>query len=510
MIRSSKNMLIRIPGILMLIIQALVSAAFVFQAVRSNMLPTLYLAAAIVGLVLFEILTGFVYFHKSRKRRAEDEDEQRGNGKGHYLLAAAVTLLVTAVCLIGTNVLSIANTTVSKISGQAVQGSRIAVYVLKDSPAESIQDLKGASFGITNSYDSDKVAAAVEDIHATIGSAIETQSYDSVYTMIDTLRSGGVDAIILNEAYLGLLEDQEEYATFADETRIIYEYEVKEEVKQAEEEVEKDVTDPFILYVSGSDTRSTKLVTSRSDVNLLAVVNPSSRQILLINTPRDYYVNTSVSGSSRDKLTHAGIYGIQCSMDTLGSLYDEKVDHYVQVNFTGFEKLIDAIGGITVDVDQSFNNKNGGSYSFQKGPTQMDGSKALAYVRERYALADGDNGRGRHQMQVIAAIVDKISSGKTIVTKYADIMDSMEGTFATDLSSDEIGELVKMQLSDTTRWNVKSYAVTGTGASDVTYSMPGRKLYVMIPNQAAVDHAKELIDKVYAGDTITDEDLKVP
>lgn len=505
--RSSKNVLNVTAGVLLLLIQAFASVAAVYQAVRSNMLPVLYLTVAIVVLILLEVLTGFVYFHTFGKKGRGSQEEK--NGIGHCLIAAALTLLITALCLIGTNVLSIANTTVDKISGQAVQGSKIAVYVLKDSPAESIQDLKDASFSLTNSYDSDKVWAAVDDINATIGSTIQTQIYDSVYTMIDTLRSGEVDAIILNEAYSGLLEEQEEYATFADETRIVYEYEIKEEVKEAEEENDKDVNDPFILYISGSDTRSTKLVTSRSDVNLLAVVNPSSRQILLINTPRDYYVNTAVSGGTKDKLTHAGIYGIQCSMDTLGALYDEKVDHYVQVNFTGFEKLIDAIGGITVDVDQTFTNKNGGNYSFQKGPTQMDGSKALAYVRERYALADGDNGRGRHQMQVISAIVSKISSGNTIVTKYADIMDSMQGTFATDMSSDAIGELVKMQLSDTGKWNVKSYAVTGTGASNVTYSMPGRKLYVMIPNQATVDHAKELIDKVYAGDTITDEDLKV-
>jgi LCP family protein required for cell wall assembly len=267
-------------------------------------------------------------------------------------------------------------------------------------------------------------------------------------------------------------------------------------------------TEPFVVYVSGSDTRSTELGTGRSDVNILLVVNPTTKQVLMVNTPRDYYVEISVGGGARDKLTHCGIYGIDCSMDTLSSLYDEKVNYYVQVNFSGFETLIDAIGGITVESEKTFRCSEGG-YEIEEGVNELDGKTALSYARERKAFKDGDNARGRHQMQVIKAIIEKVSSGTTVLTRYSAILESMEGTFATNLTTDEMAALVRMQLSDGTAWNVKSFAVGGTDSSETTYSMPSEKSYVMIPDEEQVSYAQGLIDRVMAGEILTDADIEI-
>jgi LCP family protein required for cell wall assembly len=264
----------------------------------------------------------------------------------------------------------------------------------------------------------------------------------------------------------------------------------------------------FVVYLSGSDTRSIKLATSRSDVNILAFVNPKTKQVLLLNTPRDYYVSTAKSSSgAKDKLTHCGLYGVDCSMDTLGALYDTSVDYYMQVNFEGFKTLVDAIGGIEVDSDIAFTTTH---YDVQinKGTNYLDGEGALGFVRERYAFSDGDNARGRNTMKVVKAIINKVTSGTTLLTNYSDIMKSMEGMFVTNMSSDEISSLVKMQLSDMSSWDIRSYAVTGTDSSSTTYSTPNTYCYVMVPNESSVAKAKELIDKMESGEELTDADFE--
>lgn len=273
------------------------------------------------------------------------------------------------------------------------------------------------------------------------------------------------------------------------------------------EELSQITQEPFILYISGNDT-SQSMEHTRSDVNILAVVNPVTKQVLLVNTPRDYYVEISVAeNGERDKLTHCGIYGLDCSIDTLSNLYGKEINYYAQLNFAGFVSLIDAIGGINVYNDQEFTAYSG--YCFKQGDLYLNGTLALEYVRERKSFEEGDNIRGHHQMDVISAVISKLSSG-ALLANYSEILKSMNDYFACDLSQDEISSLVKMQLNDLATWNVQSYAVVGTGATQTTYSIPDTGVYVMIPDEASVQHATLLIDKVLSGQTISSEDLIVP
>lgn len=265
--------------------------------------------------------------------------------------------------------------------------------------------------------------------------------------------------------------------------------------------------DPFIVYVGGSDTRTSKLTEKyNSDVNILVTVNPTTKQILMINTPRDYYIKTTkTKGKVLDKLTHCGSYGLQCSLDTLGNLYEQEIEYYTMVNFKGFSKLIDAIGGVDVYCEKSFQAHTDDIY-FKQGNLHLNGRKALAFVRERYAFEDGDYARGRHQMEVLEEVINTLASG-TIITKYGEILESVEGMFTLGFTNEEISKLVKMQLSDMPSWDIKMYTVTGKGARKETYSMPGQPVYVTIPNYDTVDHAKELMEKVFDGELVTDEDL---
>ncbi|MCI7813967.1 MAG: LCP family protein, partial [Robinsoniella sp.] len=256
----------------------------------------------------------------------------------------------------------------------------------------------------------------------------------------------------------------------------------------------------YTILISGIDNRGGIVAKSRSDVNIIATVNTATRQILLVSTPRDYFVPLSISNGVPDKLTHAGIYGISVCMDTLGMLYDIDINNYIRLNFDGFIKIIDALGGITVNSEYDFDTD---AHHFDKGENVVDGEAALAFARERYAFASGDRQRGKNQMAVIKGVIDKILSPE-LLKNYSSILSSVEGCFETNLSYDEIASLCQQQLSEGGSWNVVSYSVDGTGDSQQPYSM-NQYAYVMVPDDTTVDHAKELMAKVRGGEKITQE-----
>lgn len=261
------------------------------------------------------------------------------------------------------------------------------------------------------------------------------------------------------------------------------------------------ITDtPFVVYISGSDTRSATLETSRSDVNILMAVDPVNRQILLLNTPRDYYVANPAGNGAMDKLTHLGLSGISNSMQGLADLYDTDVDYYAQINFSGFETLIDAIGGITVYSDVAFTSGDG--YSFVEGENQMNGEQALSFARDRYNQTTGDNARGEHQMMVIEAVIQKLTSSRTdLLFNYSSILNSLSGMLSTNFSSADIAALVKEQLNGGS-WSVTQYAVTGADGSEYTYSMPDQKAYVMYQDPQMVATASEMLRKISEGEKL--------
>ena len=273
-------------------------------------------------------------------------------------------------------------------------------------------------------------------------------------------------------------------------------------------EANKITKEPFVVYLSGVDNRGELTEKARSDVNILAVVNPATKRVALINTPRDYYVDLAGT-SSKDKLTHAGLYGVETSMATLGNLYGVNVEHYIRINFAGFISIIDAVGGVDVYSDQAFTSVGSPGYydptTFAEGWNHLDGKSALAFARERHAFASGDIQRGINQMKVIDAMVNKLKS-PTVLMSFSKLMDAVSDCFVTSLSQEQISALVRMQLSDLANWDIQSYSVTGSsGKSSQCYSAKGQSLYVMKPDESSVAQAKELIASVLGGeDTVSD------
>ncbi|MCD7709232.1 MAG: LCP family protein [Clostridiales bacterium] len=511
----------KIAVLIILIIQLALSAGTMAIAVWTGFFPVMYLLIA--GIVLIALLcASCVLMCVGMRKKNDDAKEDAGDeGKKHtpYVrrgVGCAISCLVMALCIIVSAMLVRAGTTISTVTSQTNKTETTSVYVLVDDPAETVEDAADYTFAITESYDYEHTREALEEINELTGAIVKTREYDTVFDMVDALYDGEVEAMILNLAYVDLLEAEDGYEDFSDRTRVLYYHEIETAVEatpsydleEEQEDRKRDITvDPFIIYISGSDTRTSKLTDdTRSDANIILVVNPSTRQVLMVNTPRDYYVDISISPGNKDKLTHCGIYGVDCSMDTLSNLYGEQVDYYAKINFNGFKTLIDAIGGITVYSEKTFTTSEGG-YRIYQGENTLNGDMALSYVRERKAFSDGDDARGRHQMQVISAIIDKVSSGTTVLANYSAILSSLEGMFVTNMTSDEIASLVRMELSDTTPWNVLSYAVTGTGSKQYVYSIKGLKTYVTIPDEDTVERARTLIDRTMAGEVLSEEDV---
>lgn len=485
------------------LIQLAAEAVLGFLLVKLGMLSTPILAGVIAILVLLLVLTFFLF----------------GIGKKHnhskfrtkHIVGLIIAIVAIGVSVFGSSVVSKVIGTVSEVTRPIMPSSTVAVYVLKEDSATDITHARDYEFGFSKAYDEEHIVSTIDAINEELTKEIATKEFEDVFSMVDSLLNGETRAIILNKAYASLLDDVEQYEGFLDNTRVIYEKsfvrELTPEEEKAEEKPEKKISDgAFIIYLSGSDTRSYYLSTSRSDVNILAAVNPETKEILLVNTPRDYYVPISIGGGAYDKLTHCGVYGVQCSADTLANLYGVDIDYTAQINFTGVERLVDAVGGVTVYSDQAFTTRHG-NYWIDIGENYMDGAKAICFARERYALRAGDNDRGRNQMKVLTAVIQKLISSKALLENYSGILDSLSGMFVTDMSYDNIAEMVKMQLSDGGDWTVNSYAVIGQGGSSTTYSMPGLYSYVMYQNDISVAKAKNLINRVLAGEHLNQDDM---
>lgn len=278
-------------------------------------------------------------------------------------------------------------------------------------------------------------------------------------------------------------------------------------------EANKITKEPFVLYLSGVDNRGELTEKARSDVNILAVVNPTTKRVALINTPRDYYVDLAGT-DSKDKLTHAGLYGVETSMATLGNLYGIQVDHYIRIDFSGFISIIDAVGGVDVYSDQAFTSVGSPGYydptTFAEGWNHLDGKSALAFARERHAFASGDIQRGINQMKVIDAMANKLKS-PTVLMSFSKLMDAVSDCFVTSLSQEQISALVRMQLGDLASWDIESCSVTGSsGKSSQCYSAKGQSLYVMKPDESSVSKAKELIASVLGGEGTVSDTQQTP
>jgi LCP family protein required for cell wall assembly len=418
--------------------------------------------------------------------------------KGIKIFTCVIALLIGSVCTYG--FLKVQDTTnfLKKISASDYEVEQYYVIVLKDSEYTKISDIKGEEVGVYKT-----VSETYEKALDELGNKVDTKikEYDDIYEIADELLDNKINVIMISDTNKETIED--ENSSFSNSIKVIETITVKTEL----EDLSKDANvtkEAFNIYISGIDTYGPIATKSRSDVNIIMTVNPTTNQIILTSIPRDYYVQLHGTTGLKDKLTHAGVMGINMSIQTIEDLLDIDINYYVRVNFNTLIDLVDVIGGITVDSDISFTSYTIPECKFTKGENSVKGKCALAFSRERYAYTSGDRHRGQNQQQVITKIIEKLTSSKTIINKYSSILSTLEGSFQTNMETDSIYALVKMQLDKMPSWTINNVNLDGTGSMTYTYSYPNQKLYVMVPTESTVTYAKTIIDGILAGKTFNE------
>ncbi len=462
-----------IAGKLVTLIQLAVSVICIVLIWNSGLAPVKYMVPLIIVLLVLFAATHALQYPRNKVVR---------------YVGMIISLLMTIVLAVGSVALMKTDDVLQKIGGATYKTDNMVVVVKKDDKAENISDAQNYRFGYQTVVDQDNTEKMVKDVTNVIGRDLKAETYESLTDEANALLNGNIDAAIFNEGYMSMIDDSIE--GFSDQVKILYQYGIKTEIKQ---EKQADVSEPFNVFISGIDVAGPITTNSRSDVNIIMTVNPQTRKILLSTTPRDYYVTIpNVSGEQRDKLTHAGIYGVDASMNTLESLYGIDISYYARVNFTSLETIVDALGGVDVNSEVEFTAQG---YSFTKGMNHMDGKQALAFSRERYSFQEGDNQRGKDQEAVLTAIINKATS-PAILKSANEILASVSDCVETNMTQDEMAKFINMQLNDGGSWNVESQAASGTGDTQACYSSGSQPLYVMWPDENVVTEVSNKINAV--------------
>lgn len=360
------------------------------------------------------------------------------------------------------------------------------IAVLNTSNYNTIEDLNNLKIGtFYNNEDS------YSEIMKNIDNLIDYTeiNYSSLLEMRNELIYGNIDAILISEHNKELLEENEDL-----NVSLRYIYNVTTTTKIDINPKQLNVTkDPFIIYITGIDTYGDISTVARSDVNIVVTVNPKTKKILLVTIPRDYYVQLHGTTGRKDILTHAGFYGTDMSVSTIEDLLNIDIDYYVRLNFSTLIKVIDVIGGIDVYSNFTFNTYG---YQFYEGYNHLNGEYALAFSRARKNFDGGDKQRGKNQLQVIEALIKKITTSSVLLNNYLSILESLDGTFQTNIESKSIYALVKMQLSDMPELNIEKYSLDGFNGQDYTYSLGDILAFVMEPDYETVNEAKIKIQEM--------------
>ena len=413
----------------------------------------------------------------------------RGQKAAWALAAVAAALVLAAVGAVAYYG-SILHGAVEQATAREPDRAVVGVYVEAGDPAQSLEDTAGYAFGAAAGEPYGEQAQAA--LRQRLGE-VEITSCPTAFALADRLRAGEVRAILLGDAYAQALSEAPGYQWTGQRLRQVGSLELELEDTPEPLAVPEDLPRRFLVYLSGTDTFGSAATRARSDVNILAAVDTQAKKLLLVATPRDFYVTFPETGGAKDKLAHAGVYGVEASAAALEGLYGVTVDYWVKMNFTGFVELIDALGGVEVYSDQEFTVEPIKTY--RQGYNQLTGLEALAFARERYSFPDGDYQRAKNQMEVIRAVVEKCSSF-ALVQNFRPVLEAAGEHLETNMPKEHLYGLAALQLGDPGPWTVETYTAQGDSAYRETWSMPGQELYVILPGEASVQEAKEKLAAV--------------
>lgn len=474
----------RIISAILGLVFAISSIIFIFKVLTFGLLPAKFFYLLFGVLLILNLL----YFFLTLRKKA---------GKIIRIILGILAILFSVGLFLGGLKIDGLNGFLNKNFNDDKKYAIYNVIISKDSSKKSLNDLVGAELF---TFEESLPEVSDADLTSATKTSIKNSSLvfknDIETVMSRPLKSTSSASVINNGTFESYLAANEGY-----EAKIKIIGEIKVEIKAVEKpktDVSKNLAKkPFLLYISGIDTRTGTMPSrSLSDVNILAAINPATKKILLVNIPRDSYVLVHGDNGLRDKLTHAGSRGgLQLSTATIEDLFGLKIDRNIRVNFNFVTKLVDSIGGITVTNDLNRTLTLEGC-TYQPGDNAVDGKCALRFARERKSYDSGDRHRGENQQQIITRIINKISSNKSIILGYEKILSAIDGSFESNLTSENITSLVRLQLDEMSPWQVESYNVNGSGRLTKTHSYPNQDLYVMDIDQTTLSTAKTKLEAV--------------
>ncbi|MBR3180087.1 LCP family protein, partial [Candidatus Saccharibacteria bacterium] len=461
---------------ILVIAQAAASILFVFSLLSLGIIDIKISLLLIVTLIGLEALTVIKLIKKSTTPLSTQ------------IICALISLATIIASFVAFRYTDAANAFLSKITSGDTETKEYSVLTLQKSDYNNIEDLKSQKIGLMKI--DPNATKAEETLQQTIN--FEPIFYDGVDELTSNLQKSRIHAVVLeSDRYRALEEDEHELTK---DTKIIYTFtiDLKKETEAPNIDIAKE---PFTVLISGSDSRTGVKTTARSDVNIVAAVNPKEGKILLVSIPRDAYVQLHGTTGLKDKLTHAGIYGINMSKQTIEDLLGIKIDYTLKVSFDTVVKVVDQLDGIEIDSDQAMRLPVEGKpkyCTYTVGKQTVDGDCALRFARERKSYKTGDRHRGENQQQVIASIITKLSKDKSYVMKLPEILEIAGDSFETSIPRDNITALIRLQLNEGKTWTTENSNIDGTGSMQPTYSMGANlPLYVMYPNQETIDKAHQ-------------------
>lgn len=497
--QTTSNKAFKTASWILAAIMLLLTAFLIWEIVKLGMLPENML---MIGCVIILIIAALVMVLQLGFTR----------GTASKIILTTITVMMILVYGTGTYYISKATGLLGNVTDFGNETTTtVQVIALKDSGITSEKDLEGKTVGSLKSISLASTQALIQDLSGK-GVTFQDKQYDNIQGMVNGLYDKEVPAIILNDAYRGNINDleDEKFRNFGTDTQVVYTYTYKTENKSTTNSVDDITKNPFTVLISGVDSRDGFAESSRSDVNMLATINPVTRTVLLTSIPRDYYVTTvcdegaGCQNGAKDKLTHTGLHGTETTKKTIESLLGIDINYTAKVNFTSVVNLVDALGGIDVDVKPGLavdhfytNDYFGTDYGVTEGINHLNGQAALCYARERYAYQDGDRQRVKNQQEVLMAIVKKATS-PSVIGNYPALMDALSGAFQTDLSQNEIQSLIQFQLKEMPDWQFITYSLDGQGSTEFCAEL-GNNASVMIPDNETVVTAKKRIEAVIEG-----------
>lgn len=490
---KKQNKVGKVFGIMFSILLVAATMHLLFNVIKLNVLPTKLLFLMTIVFVLLDLIFILLLCFATK-------------GVVSKIICIIFTVAISLGSCLGGYYLSKTGGLLSNITNVAKHSKNtVSVIVKQSSDMKNKNDLAGHSVGTLANINTQGSKKILKELNKS-GIQMEKREYGSLTEMLESFYNGEVDSIVINESSRSQITDIDAYKDFDNNTRVVYQTSYKVENTDKANAVSNITTTPFNVLISGSDTRGGYDANGRSDVIMVATVNPKTGTILLTSVPRDFYVETACDAAdgcqqgALDKITHTGIHGTNTTKRTVEKLLGIEINYTFKVGFDTVTDIVDAVGGIDVNVEPGYECSNflhAPGLSVHAGVNHLNGEQALGYARERYAYSEGDRQRTKNQQQVLMGIVDKITS-PAIVTNYASIMDSMSNTFSTTMSNDEISSLIKYQLNSNPKWKMEQYMVNGTGDTLMCAEL-GDAAYVMVPDQSTVTTAKNKINAVLAG-----------